>query len=54
MGARGQAKMTVRMSGLGQDAGVVPAVGEHERELRVGQQVQLEDRPPGGDMVLLR
>ena len=43
--------VAVRVSGLAQDAGVVAAVGEHEVDLGIAQQVELVDGTPGRDMV---
>jgi hypothetical protein len=34
---------------LGQNAGIVPATGQHERDFGVGQKMQLKHRAPWGD-----
>ena len=43
----------MRVPGLRDDAGVVPAAGQHEGDLGVGQQVELVDRAPRRHVVAL-
>ena len=52
--ADADAEMAVRMTGFADDAGVVAARGQHEGQLAIVEQVQLEHRMPGRDMVALR
>ena len=51
MPVRGDAEMTVRMAGLGQDAGVVAAIGQHEGGIGIGQVMELVDRAPRRDVI---
>ena len=51
MAVRGHAEMSVRVPRLRQDAGVVSAVREQERHIGIGQEMDLEDRAPGRDVV---
>ena len=41
------------MAGFADDPGIVPAARQHEGDVGVGQQMDLEGRPPRRDMVLL-
>ena len=47
------AVMAMRMAGFRHDARVVPALGQQERDLGVGQQVELVDGMPGRHVVEL-
>ena len=53
-GARADAVAAVRVAGFGDDAGVVPAAGQHEGDLRLAQVVQLVDRAPWRHVVSIR
>jgi hypothetical protein len=43
--------MAVWVAGRVDDAGIVATVGEHERHVRLGQHLDLVDRPPRRDVV---
>jgi hypothetical protein len=47
------AVVTAIVTGLADDAGIVPAIGQGEGDIRVGQLVDLVDRPPRRDVVVL-
>ena len=48
----GRPEVPARVSRLGQDAGIVSAVGQHERHVGIGQEVELEHRAPRRNVVL--
>src|ERR1700722_8781032 len=52
--ANANAEMAVRMTGFADNTGVMAPRSQHESQFAIVQQMQLENRMPGRDMVTLR